>query len=69
MKWFFTRHLKIFIIKHSKKIAGLTESEFNSIKGQVIFELWIEFYTLGLFINIYSEVMDITKGEDLWLFL
>lgn len=69
MKWFFTRHLKIFIIKRSKKIAGLTENEFNSIKGQVIFELWIEFYTLGLFINIYSEVMDITKGEDLWLFL
>lgn len=58
-----TRHLKILSSKHLLKNIGLTENEFSSIKGQVIFELWIEFYTLGLFINVYSEVMDITKGE------
>lgn len=25
----------------------------------------LNFYTLALFVNIYSEVMDIGKGEDL----
>lgn len=35
----FGRSVKMYVTRNSLQIAGLTENEFNSIKGQATFEL------------------------------
>lgn len=61
----FGRSVKMYVTRNILQIAGSTENEFNSIKGQATFELWIAafFSVLGLFINIYYQSDGCDKGE------